>query len=439
MAGESIKPDAKNFSCPSCGGAVSLRYPGAAISCVCSFCGTVIDVANNNCRIITEHFNKTSAYTPFVPLGTRGELFGRTWELLGFMVRRDVASGIPWFEYLLFNPYYGYRFLTNSDNHWNFVSVTKEKPKMGGSSHRSFYTTKAYFEDEEYKLFYRGKAEVAYVIGEFYWQVKVGSKVDMSDYVNPPLMLSCEADGKEKVWSVGQYISPEEVEKAFKPQRRLIRPYGIAPNQYTSAAAAAKVLGWLWVLFIAILTGLQFWQLGYNTEVPVLQTQIPFLPNQANTVTYTSPVFSITRPKTGVLVKLRAVVDNSWVWASGELINDETGASYPFSGTCEYYHGYDAGEYWSEGNSSADVFFSCVPAGTYYVNVDWESGDFKNPALRAFDLEVDQAAKMYGNYWLILFALSIAPGIAAWIALTNDQSRWSSSDFSPYGQGGSYS
>lgn len=436
MAGEETKPKVKSFSCPSCGGAVTLRYPGAALSCVCSFCGSIIDVSNNNCRILTEHFNRTASQNLLLPLGSRGQISGRTWEIIGYTARRDLASSYTWEEYLLFNPYYGYRWLTCNDRHWSFVSVTKEKPVLGKSSHRTFQPTKAYFEGDEFRLFYKGKAEVTYVIGEFYWKVKAGTQVTMADYINPPLMISSEADGKEMVWSVSQYITVDEVEKAFKPERKLIRPLGIAPNQYSGVTAASRAIGWLWVLFICILTGLQFWQLTYNSGTSVMTTQIPFTPNTANKITFTSPVFSITRPITGSLVKLSAPVDNSWVWASGEMVNDDTGATFPFARTCEYYHGYSDGEYWSEGSGAAEVFISKVPAGKYYLNVDWESGDFKTTEVRPLNIEVFQAPKMYGNYCLIFCLLSIIPAFSAWAAIKTDQARWMNSDFSPYGNYG---
>src|SRR5690554_4513295 len=132
------KPMARSFDCPNCGGSVVIRTPGLAMSAVCGSCKTVIDVTNNNYRILSEYFATQKNYTPSIELGTRGKLRGRLWEVIGFMVRADKGSGYQWEEYLLFNPYYGYRWLTQGLGHWSLVTTIKSKPKIKGS--RSYQT-----------------------------------------------------------------------------------------------------------------------------------------------------------------------------------------------------------------------------------------------------------------------------------------------------------
>ncbi len=42
----------KSFTCPACGGAVTLRAAGHSISAVCPYCSSVIDTATDTFRII---------------------------------------------------------------------------------------------------------------------------------------------------------------------------------------------------------------------------------------------------------------------------------------------------------------------------------------------------------------------------------------------------
>ncbi len=57
----------------------------------------------------------------------RGDLF----EVIGFMRRAMTVEGVnyEWSEYLLFNPYKGFRWLSEYNGHWNFLKTTTHIPK----------------------------------------------------------------------------------------------------------------------------------------------------------------------------------------------------------------------------------------------------------------------------------------------------------------------
>lgn len=431
------KPLARSFACPACGGTVTIRYPGAALSCVCEFCQTVIDATDSNYRIIEKYFSKTRHFEPFVPLGTRGKLKGKDWEVVGYMVRADEVSGYFWDEYLLFNPYYGYRWLTCNGDHWSFVTTIKQKPQSRTHSQStSWYKVKMELEGRDFKLFYRGRAKVLFVLGEFYWKVKADSLVNMEDYISPPYMLSSESDGKEIVWSISEYLEVDDVAAAFKPAKKLKRPSKVAPNQPSSAAVSWQYMSKLWLASFVILTVLQVWQLGYNNSRQVLDSSPVYTANAKNAPTYTTAVFNIDRDKTGALLEFSTSVDNSWLYVSGEMVNDDTGETFPFAQTIEYYHGYDGGESWSEGGTSNNVFLSAVPKGKYYLNIDTESGDFKDTNPHVLNVVVKQSPPLYGNYFWCLFLLSLLPGISAWSNTSFESTRWSESDYNPYASTG---
>ena len=125
-------PAVASLTCPQCGAAIELRTLDQALSVVCASCGSILDARDPNLHVLQE-FKARQKFTPQIPLGTRGTLKGKKWEVVGYQVRRATIDGTTyyWEEYLLFNPYEGFRYLTQYDGHWNDVQVAE------GGSYRS--------------------------------------------------------------------------------------------------------------------------------------------------------------------------------------------------------------------------------------------------------------------------------------------------------------
>jgi hypothetical protein len=131
-------------------------------------------------------------------------------------------------------------------------------------------------------------------------------------------------------------------------------------------------------------------------------------------------------------IEVSSPVDNSWLWVAGDLVNNADGRTFPFEQSVEYYHGYDGGEYWSEGGQSRDQLISAVPGGEYYLNLDVESGDFKDSQPRTFTISVWRDISTCSNYFWCLSFLSALP-LIVWIRMRRvEVARWSNSDYSPY-------
>ena len=61
-------------------------------------------------------------FQPTVPLGTVGELKEGKSTVIGFVARSVTFDrAYFWFEYLLYNPRIGFRWLVQSDDHWSYV------------------------------------------------------------------------------------------------------------------------------------------------------------------------------------------------------------------------------------------------------------------------------------------------------------------------------
>src|SRR5271156_2534703 len=104
---------AKSISCPNCGGAVELRGFAHTLSVVCPQCLTVLDASTPEVKILQTFQGKTRVQ-PTIPLGTRGKIGGTDYEVIGFQIRRvDTGNdAYQWDEYLLFNPFKGFRYIT---------------------------------------------------------------------------------------------------------------------------------------------------------------------------------------------------------------------------------------------------------------------------------------------------------------------------------------
>lgn len=430
-------PPVKVFDCPSCGAGVMLRAQGYTVSAVCRACGSVIDTTNENYQVISRAARKLRI-DPLIPLGQRGRLHGVLWEVIGYMQRTDGSGAYRWNEYLLFNPMRGFRWLTEFDGHWNYVTPIKEKP--------SAHATLGFLGDRRsavrylgrtFHLFHKGSAQVAYVVGEFYWRVKVSERVSVQDYICPPEILSREATPDEITWSVGEYVEPQVIKAAFQVTKRMPARTGVAPNQPSTASPAtpAIVKHWRRFLAVAVLVQSLVWFHAHNEEVYsghfTWRLDDPL--NMAVT-----PQFELRHGVSNVAFRLRSPVNNSWLEVAIDLVNDQTGATYTLEQGVEYYSGYDRdGYWWSEGSGESEKILSSVPAGLYHLNIQatgpattaWSSRTLTE---QTYSLAVVRDVTTWSNFFLALAFLSAVPIVFWWRSHSFEQARWSTSDFSPY-------
>jgi hypothetical protein len=211
------------LNCPQCGGALELHAPDAAQRVACPYCQSLLDVEKGNLRFLSTL--KRSRIEPSIPLGTKGTFFGTSYTVIGFLVRSVTQEGIVyrWQEYLLYNASVGFRWLVQSDDHWNFVSPVSPGDVDDQHGH-------ATFAGKNFRLFEHGLATVRHVLGEFYWKVEVGEEVQTRDLIRPPEALSIETAQGEQNISLAIYVRPDQIEKSFGV-KNLRRSWSIGMNQ----------------------------------------------------------------------------------------------------------------------------------------------------------------------------------------------------------------
>jgi hypothetical protein len=437
---------ANSLSCPECGAPVELRATGQTQAAVCGSCNTLIDTANPVWRILQKGQEGVKKAKPLIPIGTRGELLGTEWEVIGFQQRGNKDTS--WTEYLLFNPWRGFRFLTTWGGHWNFVDRVLDLPEPARGGLR--------LRNRLYRTFARGEVKVQSVLGEFYWKVKRGEHADFADYIDPPELLSSELYPKlqEQTYSLGSYVEPDLIKQAFK-LKDLPRRDGTFANQPNPWERRWRGLWPWWLLAIIVACCIQIGPSSVERRVPwsgafTYQRPVPkvaFMPTAsqpmpssieqyfrdgpglegANTVT--TPRFNVVGPGTQpVEVEISAPVMNSWIGFDIDLVNTASGAVYRTGLEVSYYYGADSDGSWTEGSQKASGHLSEVPAGEYYLQLDPDA----DPALPGVDytVRVETGGTFVSNFLLSLLAVSLYP-VFVWLRRRAwESARWAESDLS---------
>ena len=411
MAGKSVK----SFSCPSCGGIVEIRAAGHSISAVCTHCSTLIDTANDNFKIIKKE-HEASRETD-IPLGAKGALDSIKWEVIGYVEKKDKSYLSYWDEYLLFNPYFGFRFLVQADGHWNFASIIKRYSPLAGSA------SEVELDREKYSVYCRGQSTVEYVKGEFYWRVKKGDEDKYVDYIAPPRMLTVEKNRQEITETLAEYIEPEVVEQAFGIE--LPKKSGIAPNQPAPFYGRLARIWQITALSIFLALLIQ-WNMGSGL---VLNTSRIHIAQSERDKTFSTEVFSLAK-RSNLFVTSMVPVNNDWMELELALVNEATNETYAAHQAIEYYSGYDGGDYWSEGGQVAESSFSAVPAGNYRLVIDPSPGQMGPDGMNV-SLEIKRNVAVWGNFWMIFFLIIAFPLYAFLYRWYFENKRWESSDYAP--------
>jgi hypothetical protein len=400
------------------------------VAAACASCGAIVDVASEGYRILST-VSARRKILPAIELGTKGKLRGQAWQAIGFMRRFEPGYEEQfWDEYLLFNPYYGYRWLTRSYNgHWTLVRTYKAVPESAQG---------LVFQGRAYRKFHQGAAKVDYVLGEFYWQVEAGEAVRDMDAIAPPYMLSLEQSADEASWSVAEYIDRSEVAKAFA-LKGLPRPYGIHPCQ-PSPYFVGKLSDWAVAYALAVLValGLQVLISAARPQAEVFSKQL----SPAEVVEMASQPSRETSVGTLLLegspaavgIELKAALSNSWLDA-GVRLAPESGDAYEFDKELSYYSGYDEDGSWTENDSSASLVASAAPPGKYEVFLSLEGPPGLSSRPGSMSMVVTRNPPVWSNFWLVALLLA-CPLLLVLIAnYAFESKRWRESELNPFPHG----
>jgi hypothetical protein len=418
------KPQVKSLHCPQCGAAITLRSFQQAVTVVCDSCHSVLDAKDPTLKILQQFQAVTSELPPMIPLGTRGKLRGTDYEVIGFQRRSIESDGVryDWHEYLLFNPYKGFRYLSEYQGHWNDITVCKDLPIL-----QTGIVPSANYLGEIYRHFQTADATTGYVIGEFPWQVRVGERATVTDYVRPPRVLSCEQGSSETTWSVGEYTYPQEIWKAFNLSGQPPEPVGVFENQPAPATVSLKQAWLAFLLLTAFLLGLMAFNDMVASKDPVFSANYQLAPGAPKgEASFVTDVFELKGRTSNVEIKTAANVSNSWIYLNYALINQDTGKAWDFGREVSYYSGRDSDGSWTEGSRSDTVIVPSVPPGHYYLRIEPEA-DARHPQI-SYSVLIRRDVPVFKFYGYALLALFLPVLYVTFKSISFERARWSESD-----------
>jgi Domain of unknown function (DUF4178) len=389
-------PKVSGLNCPNCGAALELRSFAHALSIVCPSCLSVLDAKDPNLQILQEAQSR-ERYNPLIPLGSRGTLASGTYEAIGFQIRTiyDEGQSYSWSEYLLFNPYKGFRYLTEYNGHWNDVHSLHTVPQPLGSNQFQVGA-------DRFKMFSNAMAVTTFVLGEFPWQVHVGEQVQTTDYIAPPRILSAETTINEITWSQGDYVSSEQIAQAFKLSEKLSAPRGIYANQpspFTGTTGSVWATS-LKLMLAALVVAVLIYVMGSN--------KILYQQSFTSSAGSTSP-FEVSGHTSGLELKTVNHTGEA-IYIRYSLVNDRDGRTVEFGRQINSNYGQD------------NATIPSVAPGRYILRASAEA--INGTPEGAFDVALSRARPSLG--WLIgaLVFLAIPPILQSLRASSFERSRW---------------
>ena len=413
---------AKSLSCPNCGTPIELRGFAHTLSAVCPSCLSILDASNPELQILQTYQGK-ERIEPKIPLGSRGAFNGTVYELIGFEQRsvQTPDDYFSWDEYLLFNPYKGFRYISEYCGHWNVIRVQSRVPYPTTARGRRGWVLDA----RKFAAFDAMQAATSYVIGEFPWQVRLGETAACEDFIAPPYMLSSETTAGETTWSLGEYWEGSKIWQAFRLPGKPPSPQGIFANQVSPYAGKTGAAWRMWLWFnVALFTLMTIFNLT-KANKEVFHDEYSYAYFKNHDTSFVTPAFQLDGVNKNVEVRVHADIRNDWIYLSMALINDETGQTFDFAREVSYYVDSDG----SEGSRDNRVVIPSVPAGRYYLRIEPEM--VTGALSTRYEISVRRDVPIYSYFW-IAAALLLIPPIVTWFRSNQFEARrWRESDYRP--------
>jgi hypothetical protein len=392
-------PATRGFNCGNCGAAVELRALQHTRAVVCTSCAAILDPRDPNVHVLQTAALKESI-APDIALGTRGTWQGHPWEVIGFQ-RRSIEvddTRYHWDEYVLFNPYRGFRYFSHYAGHWNDIRTVRELPKPIAAGKRPKFR----YRSDTYEHFQTATARTDFVLGEFPWRVRVGDTVEVSDYNAPPHLLSSERTENETTWSLGVYTDAERIWQAFSVPGDPPRVSGVFANQPSPYRKRAALTYRVFLLLSALLLVLLLGRLISADREQLFASKYVYGPNEAESAFVTEP-FTVREPGTVEIALTADDLRNAWVDFDLALINSESGTAWNVARELSYYSGTDSDGAWTEDSREGRLLLPRVRAGEYYLRVEPAAETAGQPVAYTIQVRRDvPSLRPYGLAFLVL-------------------------------------
>ncbi len=433
------------LTCPGCGGELPLGVPERAERVVCRYCNLQSDVTQG--ALVALRKLAPPPVPPAIPLGARGTLRGEEVTCIGFLVRGTTIDDerFHWREYLLYTARGAFVWLLEEDGEWQHIVPVElgDIAQVGPEAllHRG----------ARYTLVQSSVAEVESVLGEFYWKIEVGERVDARSFEGPGgTKLEEERTAGEITASFSTPIPIREVRAAFALDR-LAAAAGPSPTARAVGRAGGGAAAWaFWLLVFgawSVVSAVGCARAGnvrvFDQTVVTRADEPPSASGPAGGLdpgapdaggsdsgkagpgradagradtgraatgrvdnvrsstprttpasspregSFVSEPFEVTADGKDLVLHIGTSLQNDWIGADIALVHDESGQIWEDSAEISYYSGVEDGESWSEGSQSARVDYAKMPAGHYVLRIETSGDPGKPPVPLAVQVDSD--------------------------------------------------
>lgn len=407
------------INCVTCGSPLPALAGHRAKALICNYCGSVMD-KHDDYRLLAQYRDMTRPEGPF-EIGQRGELFGVEHIIVGIIGVEAVIEGglYEWTNYQLYAPTHGYSWMTWNDGHLTHTRRTRDIPDHDIS--RGFALKAAFSAGgRSYRMFERYDARTTYIEGELTWVPRLGDVSYAVEAIDPPYGFALVKSDREQEYEKSIYLDRDETLAAFGVETDLPRPSGVHAIQPFIAGRFHEGLAKVARYFIPIAGVIAFGVLLFGQGGTVATSRID------NPARGGSLAFELTDTKRLTEIRIETPVRNAWAWYDLSLVNDETDEVIAeFDAGVEYYEGYEDGESWSEGSTSAVLRFRPPVAGNYSLYFD---GIEKGSANLPVNVTIREGV-MLARYPLGLLAFCALMALSLWLRQQSfERRRWGDGD-----------
>lgn len=404
--------------CPKC--SVTTVAEGVSIEIQqfgCPNCSSLSYVTHNSNFNFIRRFDFSAADLT-LKVGQKGTLDGIEYTVTGVVVK-VVQKQYFWREYVLTAVDNEQLYLSETDGHWIILRRVDDK-----------YDVKGYPETYNYdgrwmNLYDYDDPKTVMAAGFFDFDV-LPKRQRMIEYIDPPYIFSVEEGDEGQTAYFGEHISKGTIKSAFgvksmpyKAGIGIVQPFFVNLRQMIITFCCFAIL---------ILSSHLFIYSGRQSTTVAKET-LSF--SDFNGKDYVTKPFTLQGGSAPLTISLHSDVNNSWASVQVALVNEKTNDEEYADKDIEYYHGYEGGENWSEGDTNENFNICGVSAGTYHLVITPQKAP-EDTSNNYISVQAEWNRPSAWNMVIPIVIMLVILVICYFLRIYFEQRRWADSSYSPY-------
>ena len=378
------------LKCTNCAGAVSVHGGAGVKTVVCRYCGSVLDLSDEQHTILSRVKKGARPRKPIKP-GAKATFDGKDYEVFGWLQYKGSGDGETWTwdEWLLVAEDNQARWLSY-DPEAGFVLQERLETYEPFDPHTasSIKTSKG-----KAAVLERATAKITALAGEVTWRASIGDRISYLEAQKGGLNFSVEYTDRELEIHVGPSLTELEVWQAFGRKKQVARL-----EKKKEKAARFNQLGRVAFWFGLLAGVLTLYSMISGREV--FSETVRLVPGQ--TTTHQVGPFEMTRPGRVHRLSLRAasLQTNSWALVSAWAFDEKKTKFYLFAASLWDEAGHDSDGPWHESDLQGTHLFKPATAGQYMLEITLEESE---PAT----MPVTMTVRVEEGIWMIHYFLGL--------------------------------